>query len=240
MQTVQAPVIEQERTTPAPRMIDTPHHIVQPSTGLLQQTITIALHVNGLIARADAHEAVQAGMDVILYDSFGFALPDKGRVAQADENGIVVDLPDHADTPMRGAVITAQMETARRLPHAARHGNTVWKAMPHGDGSVTIARIDLPDDYVRGDALFHIDGMRADEYAVLNPADGLREGDILTDISLADFDAPVLDETVQSQRRIEELRMAAMLYALETAPVQIRNADGTFTCSAPTPLIETP
>lgn len=223
------PAEQQDSRAPAPRIIDAPYHIAQPTMGYLNQTQRLDLSVNGLHAAAAANDAVRVGMDVILYDAQGFALPDKARVAQSDENGIRLEMPDYINVPVRAEVIVAQDNLARRLPLSARTGNSLWKATPYPDGSVVLSRVVLPDNYLHNDTLFHIsDGLRADEYAILDPSDDLREGDVLSNVYPSEFDAPSADDAQLARSKIETLRTDAMFFEMEndrTPPAILNNPE---------------
>ncbi len=206
-----------------PRFLEKPYYIAQPSMGFLQQRLALGtIKIESQQPRravaaypAGGHDIV-AGMKVILYDAQDFALADKGVIARVESGRVLIDLPVSIVEPVRAEVILAETQSARRVPVEAVVDDAVWLAAVKGDGSAVLTRVPVEGQTMRNAHHVHIaEGLRADDYVVINPDAGLRKGDVLTNIEKVAVSAPLLDPADIARAQMEELRAQARRYAQE-------------------------
>lgn len=211
------------------RFLEKPYYIAQPSMGFLQQRLALGtINIESQNPRravaaypAGGHDIV-SGMKVILYDAQDFALADKGVIARAESGRVLIDLPASVVEPVRAEVVLAETQSARRVPVEAVIDDAVWLAAVKGDGSAVLARVPVDRHTMRSAHHVHIaEGLRADDYVVINPDAGLREGDVLTNIERVAVTAPLLDPADIARARMEELRAQARRYAQEQVSMPV-------------------
>ena len=182
---------------------------------------------------------IEKGQRVVFYDKKGKTHPTLGTVLSVapkkEKTTITFEVPEDLKPNIRkfrARIILQDNNFSRRLPYETlvstdRGERYVWTLLPNRDGTFMLKRHETPS-VLDGDDYYHAEyRIGTDTPVILNPPEGLKNGQVVMDVEIFDLDAPTQNLAEQVQE--EEFQRMAQEFSAEE--YEIRKILGVHDCA---------